>query len=439
MKRRQRTMTPANLRELLTAAVDGELSPAERKTAQRLLRESESARALFAQLKADAARLKSLPKVPAPADLTENVMSVIQDRAMSPTPLPPSRKPASKFNWTALPIWVNLVTAAGVLIVISIGSYLYFSASERYYRDQQKNVAKAPPANDENGALTGKTPPREKSPAVATEKRDPRPEVIALQPREVPEVGPSPRIIDDVITSPPNESMPEIESFQIDKIRVSNLFNLHDLSADLTGQDKLVGEMKKDELIRLDLFCRSTPKAFDAVLAALKARGLVVVTDAFAQDQLKKKSPPELMIFTESLTPNEVAQLLVALGAEDKKSGAGEFDTLVAAPFLPADLTQLGKLLGVPNVTPKPPKGKPAVDIRKPLPEGTANEVAATLSKMGTKSASPAKSEKVAVVVAYSPMNANPTASREIKQFLDRRGDRKPDAKPLMLVLKTIR
>ena len=62
----------------------------------------------------------------------------------------------------------------------------------------------------------------------------------------------------------------------------------------------------------------------------------------------------------------------MALGAEDKKSGAGEFDTLVAAPFLPADLTQLGKLLGVPNVTPKPAKGKAAVDIRKPLPEGTA-------------------------------------------------------------------
>ena len=71
------------------------------------------------------------------------------------------------------------------------------------------------------------------------------------------------------------------------------------------------------------------------------------------------------------------------------------------------------------------------------LPEGTANHLAATLAKMGS-TASPLKTEKVAVVVAYSPMNGQPTASREIKQFLDRRGDRKPDAKPLMLVLKTI-
>ena len=57
----------------------------------------------------------------------------------------------------------------------------------------------------------------------------------------------------------------------------------------------------------------------------------------------------------------------------------------------------------------------------------------ATLVRIATA----AESEKVAVIVAYSPMNPHPMASKEIKQFLDRRGDRKPDAKPLMLVLRT--
>src|SRR4051812_37422902 len=128
---------------------------------------------------------------------------------------------------------------------------------------------------------------------------------------------------------------------------------------------------------------------------------------------------------------------MTTLGAEEKKSGAGQFDTLVAAPFLADDLTKLGKLLGNPNFSSKLPKAKGPVDIRKPLPEGTAQHVAATLSGMGT-SATPPKSERMAVIVAYSPMNGNPQASREIKQFLDRRGDRKADAKPLMLVLKII-
>jgi hypothetical protein len=57
---------------------------------------------------------------------------------------------------------------------------------------------------------------------------------------------------------------------------------------------------------------------------------------------------------------------------------------------------------------------------------------------MGGTSPTPVKAERMAVVVAYSPANSNPTASREIKQFAERRGERRPDAKPLMLVLKVI-
>src|SRR5262245_50460037 len=108
-------MIPDNFRELLTAAVDGELSPAERKSARRLLRESEAARTLYAQLKADAARLRGMPLVAAPTDVADNVMAVINDRALTPTPLPPTRVLSRRPNWTWLPIWANVVTAAGVM------------------------------------------------------------------------------------------------------------------------------------------------------------------------------------------------------------------------------------------------------------------------------------------------------------------------------------
>src|SRR5436305_9706954 len=104
-------MTPANLRELLTAAVDGELNPAERKAARRLLRESEAARVLFAQLKADAARLQKLPRVPAPADLADNVLAVINARAMTSSPLPPVGRPGSRFNWGWMQIWEEVAAS----------------------------------------------------------------------------------------------------------------------------------------------------------------------------------------------------------------------------------------------------------------------------------------------------------------------------------------
>ena len=432
-------MNPITVRELLTAAIDGELSAAERKAAQRLLRQSASARALFSQLKADAVRLKKLPHVPAPAVLAEEVMNAIQERGMTPTPLPPGRHVSKSPNWIMLPVWTNLATAAAILIVIGFGSYMYFSASNDYYakldRDRRQASKLASLPTESNGP--GKPRAVEKGPEP--KEIDPGSGALVRQsPGKFLQVGPAPRVVhSDIITGNPIDMPPEIEPFDLNKIRVSQLFDMHELSKDEQVRKKLATVMKKDELIRLDLFCQSTPKAMQLISAALKARGINAITDAFVRTRLSRKVATELMIFTEALTADDVAQLLASLGAGDAKGGAGEFETVVAAPFLPADLSRLGRLLGVPNVLPKPANGKQGVDIRKPLPEGTANHVAATLTKMGTGSVTPPKPEKVAVVVAYSPMNPRPAASKEIKQFLDRRGQRQAHAKPLMLVLRT--
>jgi hypothetical protein len=425
-------MKSVNVRELLTAAVDGELTPAEKKVARRLLRQSEAARVLFAQLKADAARLKKLPRVPAPLELADNVLAAINDRAMTPTPLPPSPRAHRHFNWGWMPVWANMVAAAGVLVAITLGSYLYFSGSELYLASKDNRTAHLPPVVVPGDDIQDRNP--EMAPHPHPRVTEPAPDAIA---HKGPEVGPSPREVSqpsDTLTSPIKE-MPEIEPFDFSKIRVSLLVRPQELASDADGRKKLVAEMKKDELIRLDLFCHSTSKALEQVAAALKSRGVTTLTDGYAHDRLQKKLPTELMIFTEALTPDEVAQVMAALGTEDKE--AGLFDTLVAAPFLEQDLVKLGKLLGLPNIASKLPKAKSGVDIRRPLPEGTADHVAKSLSGMGGGSPRP-KAERTAVVVAYSPANGNPSASREIKQFAERRGERKADAKPLMLVLKII-
>jgi negative regulator of sigma E activity len=427
-------MKSVNVRELLTAAADGELTPAEKKAARRILRESEAARALFAQLKADAARLKKLPRVPAPADLADNVLAAITDRAMAPTPLPPSPRGRHRFNWNWLPVWANMAAAAGVLVAITLGSYFYFSASDRYFasKDKDAGTAQLPPVRMPEVMVPGDPVDAVSDPHQLG--ANPGPEAIV---RRGPEVGPIPRevINPNIETGPVPDAVPEIEPFDPAKIRVSLLIKPEELGAPEVRK-KLATEMKKDELIRLDLFCHSTPKALERVAAALKSRGVTTLTDGYAHERLQKKQPTELMVFTEALTPDEVAQVMAALGAGDKDGGL--FDTLVAAPFLEQDLVKLGRLLGVPNVTSKLPRAKSGVDIRKPLPEGTADHVAKSLSGMGGDSPRPPKAEHMAVVVAYSPANANPSASREIKQFVDRRGERKPGAKPLMLVLKVI-
>ena len=428
-----------NLRELLTAAIDGELTPAERKTARRLLKESEPARKLYVELKADAARIKNLPRIAAPTELADNVMVAIGDRAMLPTPLPPTRRRGGRFNWSNLSVWVNFASAACVLLMVSIGSYLYFASSQSYYKAREKErdlAANRLPVNhfDVPAKLPSSRTSDQKPP---TPEILPAPETIVQLPREVIERGPSPRSVpNDSVLSPPKDPLPEIEPFDLNKIRVSQFFKLNEL-AEESARKKLAAEIGRDELIRLDLFCETTPKSLEMVLSALKAHGIVTLTDSFVTERLKRKAPMEVMIFTEAMSPNEVALFLAALGAEDQKSRAGEFTTLVAAPFLLADLNKLGRLLGVPNVLPKPVKGKQGVDIRKPLPQGTAEHVAASLARMGSTGAPVPKPEKTAMIVAYSPINGKPAASKEIKQFLDRRGERAANAKPLMLVLRT--
>lgn len=428
-------MKPANLRELLTAAIDGELTPAEQKVAQRALRQSEAARQLLAQLKADAGRLKKLPRVSAPPELAENILGAIRERAIMPTPLPPASR-RSRFDWAVLSVWVNVATAVAVLLIISFASFMYFDASKEYQTklDQVRNEAKQRSLLPD-GPGTARPSLVERGP----QPKEITPEIgVARLPGPSPEFGPSPREVpSDIRVAPPHDPLPEIEPFDLNKIRVSQLIDMQELSKDEQVRKKLTSEMKKDELVRLDLFCQSTPKALELVNNAFKARGITVITDGYVQERLSKKRATELVIFTEAMSPEEVSQLLTALATDDSKSGAGEFETVVAAPFLPGDLTRLGQLLGISNVLPKPAGGKEKVDITKPLQAGTAKDLAEAMAKMGTGSSRPPKPEKVAVIVAYSPMNPHPTASKEIKQFLDRRGERKSDAKSLMLVLRT--
>ena len=436
-------MNAADRRSLLTAALDGELTPTEQMAARRLVRESEEARLLHAKLQGDAARLRRLPVVPAPSGLAENILHAVRDRA--PTPLPAVRRSTEKSPGSSFFIWVSFASAASILAAIGLASYLIFSAPTGDSGRPRNSGSHSDVARN-GGASSGTLPPTDKPMALplAPEKKPGGTggdAVVRMPERTGSEPGPTPRVMGEELFSPTRD-MPEIEAIHLDKIRVSRLISLRELPDDLELRKTLLVDLKKDELIRLDLFCHATPKALELVLARLATKGVKASTDAHVIDRNKKKQATEIVVFTESLTPAEVADVLLGLGIDDRKaeiaSGAGHFDTLVVAPFLPVDLDKLGRLLGATNVMPKIPTAKAGPDSRKPLPDGTAQAVAASLNKMGGGTVPAGKSDKVAVVVAYSPMNAAPSTSKEIRQFLDRRGERKPDTKPLMLVLRTI-
>lgn len=441
-------MLPAHVQELLTAAVDGELSPAERRLVDKVLRESEEARKLHGQLIADAERLRKLPPAVPAEDLAANVLGVINERGMKPTPLPMPRRPRPAWNASTLLTWVSLSSAAGVLIAISIGSYLYFAASQQGRTDAGQNVAKnAPAAPADEPAKKIDQPSKPVVDEGLAIEIGPRPRevpdaVVAVPKVREPELLPDPRIHqpDNLITSPAYPDMPPV---LIDvKVRLPLLLPLHDLDQEYPRK-KLAEELKRDEVVHIDLFCKESGRGAEVIQAALRARGHQVLVDAAALERLKKKQKTELVFYTESLTTAEIAALLEQLGADDKKAGVkkpgdAQFDKFMLAPFQPADLGLLARLLGVAPAQLKMPKSKPpaALDPRKRLEGSTAAHLVTTLPKPAAPSS--ANAPKLTLLVSAFPANANPQASKEIKSFLEKRGERRAGTVPLMLILRTI-
>src|SRR5262249_3249529 len=199
-------------------------------------------------------------------------------RAPFPTPLPPSRKPAPRFNWSMLPVWLNVASAVAVLFLISVGSYLYFAASHDYLAEQRRAIA----AKTADKPAVPSPAPADKGPAPKVIEASPGDAVVERPRNVVPEIGPSPRVLEpDLRLYPPDRHYPEIQSIQLEKIRLSHFFTLRDLPGDEEARKKMFAELKKDELIRLDLFCQSTPHALELVLAELKAKRVSAFTDAF--------------------------------------------------------------------------------------------------------------------------------------------------------------
>jgi anti-sigma factor RsiW len=115
-------MLPERYRQLLTAFVDGELNPRQRRVLNKLLRRSAEARSLLQQLQADSQELRALAPAPLQQDLSDSVLTLIAQRRIPPprarvAPLPP---PSGGAVWPYF-------AAAALLLAVGGGSYFFFA------------------------------------------------------------------------------------------------------------------------------------------------------------------------------------------------------------------------------------------------------------------------------------------------------------------------
>jgi hypothetical protein len=416
--------------ELLTAAVDGELPPRRARRLRRLLAASAEARTVLARLEADAARLRNLPKAAPPADLAARIMAKV---AVSTPPVvaSPARPATVPFRRRQ---WVHVAVAASLLLGVGVSSFLFFvrgtggsngagSIAHNGGTDRHPGpIQIAPEIAQSLPSEHDQVPP-----GPIAEVR-PQPRVVAHQDTR-PATAPDPRPKADRTPRPDSALgaplLPDVAPLDRVQVRLPFLAGPGDLDRD-EMRAALAEELGREHASRVDVFVKDPARGVELLQAAARSVGLVVHADAATAARVRTRAPTTaFVLFTESLTAAEARDLLARFAADDAKASAKVFDTMHVTPLHPADHRDLNTNVFGFDVSPaKKANGEP-----RPISAGTADQVAKNVGRGG---------EKAAALATYLPSTARtaPMMSRELKQFADRRADRKPNTTPVVIVVR---
>ncbi|HSQ58035.1 MAG TPA: hypothetical protein VLM40_20085, partial [Gemmata sp.] len=317
------TMITDDQLQLITAAIDGELSAADARRVRRLLRDSPEAREVHDRLKADSTRLKTLPVVAPPTDLAARVL----ERIAAFTPLPvhvPRNEPASAPFATKpgrIPRWVPAALAASVLIAITTGSFLFFTRDNSHTdsaRDNHRDPGGSPVVTpDELAKLLPRDSeypsaplPREHHDTPSIVRNDAPPSSPRVEGKGIV-VAPPPRYLQpDALTFPPRIA----PKFDLLQVRIPFLRYVSEFDR-AENRQELAEELARDPAFRIDLFTRDAIRGVQLLQNAAKVAGVKLLIDATTLDRLNKRQTAAVMLYTDSLTADEISQMLGKLAA----------------------------------------------------------------------------------------------------------------------------
>jgi hypothetical protein len=247
-------------------------------------------------------------------------------------------------------------------------------------------------------------------------------------------VAPEPRTPDrDLIGAHPRTELPNFDLLQL---RLPFLETLADFDREAVRQ-QLMEELGSEPAFRVDLFVRNPRRGVELFQKAARASGLVVHADSASMSQLRKGQVNSLVVYTDSLTAAELTALIARLNIEDAKVSPRVFDAVHATPVAREDETEIRRVLGTDPGLFKRPTVVP--DRRKEIPKGgsvsagTADQIVDSI-KAGKGRAN--RDSAILMTWAPSAGRTPPALSAELKAYLSRRGERKPDAVPAIIVIR---
>lgn len=441
-------MLSDRLAQLLTGYIDGELSPRKERAVQKLLRHSSEARELLRQLEQDSREVQLLSRKRCEVDLAGKVMRTISERQLTIKPRPAAVR---RFS---MPAWIGYAAAAAVLVAVFYGSYQFSLA---LHGNKGTDVVR--------NQHTPVNPP-----AIGNKNQPNQPEVVPPErlviDRPSPEIGP--RIPDQPIpprvnqpdpeqpivknTLPDQPMVPEPPTVEVvqapepmdlgrprSKLEVfeapGNLKTdfvvraLRDLDNEAT-QLELLRELHDGSSHRIELVSMAPTISFEKLERAFNEHGIGFTIDKLCLYRLQNPYwQTHFAVYLENVKPEEVVSLMTRLGQVDRKVEG------MVLPFNELAHNQLSNLLGVDPTKLDPPK--PAkIDIREPISK-------ATLKQLRTAPPRPQANgvpviTRHALVVPCNPVHPNPSASREIKLFMERRTKSEPGTVQVLFLIRNV-
>ncbi len=351
----------------------------------------------------------------------------------SPAPLSSPRKSQT---------WVPFAVAASLLLTVGTSSFWYFS------RDTANSALNSnnPPLASRSGAAdpawdnwlpAGGVPPTAPMPAEKGSKGvfvQHSPVTPGSVERDPVAVAPMPQEGRDPLFAP----LSTPTHLDLVQVRVPFLKPLADFDREDIRQ-QLKEELARDPAFRIDIFTRDSARAVQFFQTAAKAARVPVYADTATMALVaKRQTTTSIVVYIESLTATELTDLFAKLNAEDAKISPRVFDVLHATPVVKSDEAEMRSILGIDpglfkRTVPAPERRDNGMDSAKSISADTADQIVRSIATGQGK-----LSEKSAMLMTWGPSNVRtiPANSGELKSFLTKRGERKPNAVPVIIVIR---
>jgi anti-sigma factor RsiW len=378
--------------QLLTAFVDGELSPPRRKLAARVMQISSEARQVVKELQQNAHRIHQLPMRTLDPEFAEQVVRIIRHRngilvphdevvheaeeRPATLPMKPTRRRYSK--------GVRFAAAAAVLLAASAGVYLVTRSPETV-----NNMVAA------NGEDKHQTPSADHGPAIA-----------ALVEGTSGAFG----------TPVPAE-------------RAGKQFAFTELK-----EEKAVAELAKTigaaKAVHLEVAVKDRAQAVQQLDKALRGQNIKLLVDRVAEKKLNDPAVrTEYVLYAENVTPTELTALLGSL-AEGRT-----FETMTVSTATGDDQQQVALLMGVERKQLEAPPMIVADPFQKVIPKDNVSQpgIASTQKQAATPAA-----PRTALVLANENREPGARLSSEVQSFLQARRQARPGTLQVIVVIHQI-